>query len=96
MSTRDCRPADHGAAEEKTPAKALSNAIVGESAGIGADSANCPLCVIAAQRRRQPQLPSLCGRCGGPSSPGGGWCEGCIRECREYTQWLDSQAGGAP
>jgi hypothetical protein len=33
----------------------------------------------------------LCGRCGGPAGPEGAWCDNCIRECREYTQWLDLQ-----
>ena len=36
----------------------------------------------------------FCGRCGGPSGPEGAWCNQCIKECREYTQRLDNQAGG--
>jgi hypothetical protein len=40
----------------------------------------------------RPQPDPFCGRCGGPSGPDGAWYDNCIRECREYTLWLDSQA----
>jgi hypothetical protein len=43
----------------------------------------------------EPQHDPFCGRCGGPSGPEGAWCNNCIRECREYTRWLDSQQEAA-
>jgi hypothetical protein len=43
-----------------------------------------------------PTFDPNCGHCRGPSGPEGAWCDNCIRECRDYTGWLDSQAvGGA-
>jgi hypothetical protein len=36
----------------------------------------------------EPQPDPFCGRCGGPAGPEGAWCDGCIRECREYTRRL--------
>jgi hypothetical protein len=85
-------PADNRGAEEKTPRQMLSGVRVDESADAGADNAKCPLCAIVVERRRRPQPQPLCGRCAGPAGPEGAWCEGCIRECREYTCWLDSGA----
>jgi hypothetical protein len=40
------------------------------------------------------QSDPFCGRCEGPAGPEGAWCDQCIKECREYTLWLDNQAGG--
>jgi tRNA(Ile2) C34 agmatinyltransferase TiaS len=39
----------------------------------------------------EPQHDPYCGRCGGTAGPQGAWCNDCIRECKEYTRWLDLQ-----
>jgi hypothetical protein len=43
------------------------------------------------QELGEPQPDPFCGRCGGPSGPEGAWCDDCIRECKEYTRWLDRE-----
>jgi len=71
------RPArDRPSPDNQAAAKQLDAAILPRAADIAA---------------LQAMPDPFCGRCGGQAGHKGAWCDNCIRECKEYTRWLDLQ-----